>query len=105
MRVVDIVASFAPQGGVGGAVFVDNSFYQAAGGKCAQETCVGCSQQRYATGQPGKIEARGSVDIVEGSCGYRACGVSIPGKFVLSGNPEHKTRGSPCPQILTPLAQ
>ena len=31
--------------------------------------------------------------IVEGSCGYRARGVNIPGKFVLSRNPGYKTRG------------
>ena len=36
------------------------------------------------------------VGIVEGSCGYRARGVSIRGKFVLSRNPGYKTRGSPC---------
>ena len=40
-------------------------------------------QQRYATGDPGKIHGR---DGVEGSCGYRARGVSIRGKFVLPRN-------------------
>ena len=34
----------------------------------------------------------GRVGIVEGSCGYRACGVSILGKFVLSTKPGYKTR-------------
>ena len=33
------------------------------------------------------------VGIVEGSCGYRARGFSIRGKFVLSRNPGYKTRG------------
>ena len=33
------------------------------------------------------------MGIVEGSCGYRARGVSIRGKFVLSRNPGYKTRG------------
>ena len=32
------------------------------------------------------------MGIVEGSCGYRARGVSIRGKFVLSRNPGYKTR-------------
>ena len=31
------------------------------------------------------------MGIVEGSCGYRARGVSIRGKFVLSRNPGYKT--------------
>ena len=31
-------------------------------------------QQRYATGEPGKIHGRDSMGIVEGSCGYRARG-------------------------------
>ena len=33
------------------------------------------------------------MGIVEGSCGYRARGVSIRGKFVLSRNPGYKTSG------------
>ena len=33
------------------------------------------------------------MGIVEGFCGSRARGVSIRGKFVLSRNPEYKTRG------------
>ena len=41
-------------------------------------------QQRYTTGEPGKIHGRDSVGIVEASCGYRDRGVSIRGKFVLS---------------------
>ena len=35
----------------------------------------------------------GKVGIVERSCGYRARGVSIRGKFVLWRNPGYKTRG------------
>ena len=31
--------------------------------------------------------------MVEGSCGYRARGVSIRGTFVLSRNPRYKTSG------------
>ena len=36
-------------------------------------------QQRYVTDEPGKIQGRERVGIVEGSCGYRARGVSIRG--------------------------
>ena len=57
------------------------------------ETCAGCPQQRYATGEPGKVQGREHVGIVEGSCGYRARGVNIRGTFVLSRNPGYKTRG------------
>ena len=31
----------------------------------------------YATEEQGKVQGRDCVDIVEGSCGYRALGVSI----------------------------
>ena len=41
-----------------------NSFYRAQGGKWAQETCGGCPKQRYATGEPGKVQGRDSVDTV-----------------------------------------
>ena len=41
-----------------------------------------CPQQRYATGEPVKVQGRDRVGIVEGSCGHRARGVSIRGKFV-----------------------
>ena len=37
VRVVDIVAPFAPRG----SVFGENSFYRAPGNKLAQETCAG----------------------------------------------------------------
>ena len=53
----------------------------------------GCPQQRHATEKPGKVQGRDRVAIVEGSCVYLICGVSIRGKFVLSRNPEYKTRG------------
>ena len=56
-----------------------------------QETCAGCPQQRYATGQPGKVQGRDRVGIVDGSYGYRVRGVSIRGKFVLSRNTVYKT--------------
>ena len=55
-RVVGIVAPFAPQ---------------------LQETCAGCQQQRYTTGEPGKVQGRDLVGIVEWSLTYRARGVSI----------------------------
>ena len=50
--------------------------------------------QRLTTGEPGKVQERYRVGIVEGSCGYRARGISIRGKFVLSRNLGYKTRGS-----------
>ena len=33
-----------------------------------------CPQQRYATGEPGKVQGRDRMGIVEGSCGYRTRG-------------------------------
>ena len=74
VRVVGIVVPFA-QWMV--SVFVENSFYRAPGRKWAQETCVGCPQQRYAAGQPGNVEGRAHVGIVEGSCWYRARGARL----------------------------
>ena len=53
----------------------------------------GAPQQRYIPGEPGNVQGRDRVGIVEGSCGYRARWVSIRGKFVLSRNPGYKTRG------------
>ena len=44
-------------------------------------------------GEPGKVQELDSVGIVEGSCRYRARGVSIRGKFVLSRNLVYRTRG------------
>ena len=85
--VVGIVVPFAPRG-----LFGENSFYRAPGGKWAQETCVGCPQQRHAEEESGKVHGRDRVGIVEGSYVYLVRGVSIRGKFVLSRNPEYKTR-------------
>ena len=90
VRVVGIVVPFAPRG----MCIRGNSFYRATGGKWAQETCVGCPQQRYATGKPGKYQGRDRVGSVEGSCGYGARRISIRGKFVLSRNPGYKTGGA-----------
>ena len=52
MRGLGIVALLAPRG----VSIRENSFYRAPGGKWAQETCAGCPQQRYATGEPGKVQ-------------------------------------------------
>ena len=71
----------------------ENSFNRASGDKWAQGTCAGCPQQRYTTGEPGKVHGRDRVGIIEGSCGYRASGVSIRGLFVLSRDLVNKTRG------------
>ena len=87
------VVGFFPPLPRGGSVFVDKSFYRAPAGRWAQETCAGCPQQRYITGEPGKVQGRDRVGIVEVSCGYRARRVSIRGKFVLSRNLGYKTRG------------
>ena len=65
-----------------GSVFGENSFYRAPGGKLAQETCAGCTYQRYTTGEQGRIQGRDRVDIVEGPVG-----TGPAGKFVLLRNP------------------
>ena len=39
-------------------------------------------QQRYITDEPGKVQGRDSVGLVEVYSGYRARGVSIRGKFI-----------------------
>ena len=83
MRVVCIVASFAPRV----SVFGENSFYRAPGDKLA-----GYSQQQYATGEPGKVQGRDRVGIVKRSCWYRARVVSVQGKFVLSRNSGYNTK-------------
>ena len=62
-------------------------------GRWAQETCAGCPQQGYTTGEPGKDRGRDHVGIVEGFCGYRARRVSIQGNFVLSRNPRIQNEG------------
>ena len=53
--------------------------------------CSSDPQQRYVKGEPGKVQGRDRVGIVEGSCGYRARGVIIRGKFVLQD--EGSSRG------------
>ena len=72
---VYIVAPFAPLG----PVTRENWFYRAPGRKWAHEPCGGCPQHRYVTGEPGKLQGRDRMRIVEKSCGYRAHEVSIRG--------------------------
>ena len=67
----------------GVSVSGENSFYRA---QRINGHSAGCPKLRYATGKPGKVQERDRVVIVEGSCGYRARGISIRGKFVLSRN-------------------
>ena len=52
-------------------------------------------QQRYVTDDPGNVQGRDRVGIVEGSCGYRARGIIIRRKFVLLRKLGYKTKGSP----------
>ena len=75
----------------GNFVFIEPQGINGTGDLC--RVCAGCPQRRYIPGEPGNIQGRDHVGIVEGSCGYRARGVSIRGKFVLSRNPGYKTRG------------
>ena len=89
VRVVGIVANFAPRG----SVFGENSLYRALGDKWAQETCAGCPKQQYAMGEPGKVQGRDRVCIVERSCGCRTIYDQCSGKFVLSRNPVYMIRG------------
>ena len=53
-------------------------------------------QLRYVTVEPGKVQGRDRMGVVEGSCGYRAHGVSIRVKFVSLRNLGYKSRWSPC---------
>ena len=39
-----------------------------------QETCAGCPQQWYATGEPGKFQGQDRVGIVEGRVGTGPAG-------------------------------
>ena len=50
----------------GGLVPGKKSIYRAPGGKLAQETCAGCPEQRFATGEPGKAQGTGPVESVFG---------------------------------------
>ena len=61
--------------------------------KWAEETCAGCPLQRYIPGEPGNVQGRDCVDIVDGSCGYRARGVSIRGKYVFIEKPGVQDEG------------
>ena len=76
MRVVGIVAPFAP-------LAVDTRCNFEHKWKSAQEMCAWCPQLRYAAGEPGKVQVPECVGIVEGSCGYRAPGVSDRGIFLF----------------------
>ena len=87
VRVMGIVAPFAPRGVSIRGKFVLSDI------KWAQKTCVRCPVQMYATGEPGKVQGRDRVGVVERSCGYQTRRVSVRGKFVLSKSPGHKTRG------------
>ena len=49
-------------------------------------------QQRHATEEPGKVQGRDRVGIVERSCGYRARGVSFRENSFNRENREYKTR-------------
>ena len=76
-----------------GSVFRGSSSYRTPGGIFSQESCAGCPKQRYATGEPGKVQGQDRVGIVERSRVYLARGVSVRGKFVLTRNPGYKTSG------------
>ena len=83
MRVVGIVAPFAPMGAGTRGTFVLST----RGGNGPRRRVSGAPSSGtlgYATGEPGKLQSRDRVGIVEGSCGYRARGVSIRGKFHLA---------------------
>ena len=80
-----MVAPFAPLGWVPGKI----RFIESQGGMGPGDVCP---QQRYATGEPGKVQVPDHVGIVKESCRYWVRGVSIRGKFVLSRNLGYKTR-------------
>ena len=70
VRVVGIVAPFILLG-----VGTRRKFFLSSPReKLAQETYAGCPLQRFATGEPGKLQGRYCVGIVDGSCGYRIRG-------------------------------
>ena len=48
----------------GGSIPRENSFYRVPGGNWAQEICAECPQQRYVTGEPGKVQGRDRVGIL-----------------------------------------
>ena len=90
VRVAGIVAPFPPVGAFIRGKFVFSSFREKMGtgdGTGPSASCMYCcplcpTGGRYVTGEPGKLQGRNRVRIIEGSCGYRARGVSIRGKFV-----------------------
>ena len=83
MRVVGIVAPFAPRGASIGGKFV-----LSIPRECwAHGTCTGCPKQRYAKEEPVKNLGRDLVGIVEGTSGYRARGVSIRGEICFIEKP------------------
>ena len=70
VRVVGIVAPFTPLGvGIRGKFVLT-----IPRGKWAQETCAMCPQQRYATGEPGKVQGPDRLGVVEGSVGTGPAG-------------------------------
>ena len=76
-----------------GSVFVKIRFIEPQGVNGHKRPVLGAPQQRYATGEPGKVHGWDRVGIVEWFCGNWARGVSIRGKFVLSIRLGYKTRG------------
>ena len=78
VRVVGIVAPL-PQGR---SVPWENSFYRAQVVKGHRRLVPGVPSSGAPPGEPGKVQGRDRVGIVEGFCGYRARSVSIRGKFV-----------------------
>ena len=89
VRFVCIVAPLAPRGFSIRENFVLSRHrgYMGTGDLCE------CPQQRYTTGEPGKVQGWDRVGIVEGSCAYWARQVSIRKKFVLSRNTGYKKSG------------
>ena len=62
-------------------------------GKWPQETCVGCPQQRHAAEERDKVQGRDCVETVEGVFCVPDPWGQYSAKFVLSRNPEYKSRG------------
>ena len=88
MRIVGIVDPLPH----GRSVTGENSFHGAPGGKCIQETCAGCPQQRYATGETGKVQGWGRVGIVERSHGNHAWGTKRWGHHLAKRNVKLQVR-------------
>ena len=88
MRVVGIVAPFAPLGTVPG----ENRFNEPRV-EIGTEDLFRVPLAAVRHEEPGKLQGRDRVWIVKGSCEFRVRGVSIRGKFVLSKNLGYKTRG------------